>query len=73
MMNNGLVHMVSTIVCNVMSSKAEAEFAALYLNAKYGVIIRNLLEVMGHPNATMPLHTEHSTSERIFNRTIVQI
>ena len=44
MMNNGVVHVVSTIICNVMSLVDETNIVALYLNAKYSVVIRNVLE-----------------------------
>ena len=43
MMNNGEVHLVSTIIRNVMSLAAEAEIVALYLNAEYGVFVCNTL------------------------------
>ena len=72
MINNGLVHMVSTIICNLMSSEAEANIVALYLNAKFGVFIWNLLEEMGRPQPEMPLQTNNSTAEVIVNRTIFQ-
>ena len=71
MTENGAVHVVSTIIWNLMSSAAEDVIVALYLNLKYGVTIRNTLEEMGHPHPTMPLHTKNSTQEGISNRTIV--
>ena len=52
---------------------AEDELVALYLNEKYGVIIRNVLEEMGHPQPSMPLHTHKCTAYGIVNRTIFQI
>ena len=64
--------MVSTIIYNVISSVSEAEIAALYLNAKYGVIVRNTLEEIGHPQPTIPPQTEDSTAELIVNITIFQ-
>ena len=62
MMKNGTVHVVSTIICNVMSSALKAKIVALYLNEKYGVIIWNTLEEMGHPQPATPLHTENYTA-----------
>ena len=44
MINNGDVHVVSTIIRNVMSYAAKANIVALYLNEKDGVIIWNRLE-----------------------------
>ena len=48
MKKNVAVHVVSTIIHNAMPSAAEANISALYLNEKYGVIIQNTLEQMGH-------------------------
>ena len=53
-MKNVAVHVVYTIIHNVMSSAAEANIAALYINAKGGVNIWNTLEEMVHQNPTMP-------------------
>ena len=44
MINNGGFHVVSTIIHNAMSSAANKNIAYLYINAKYGDIIRNMLE-----------------------------
>ena len=43
-MTNGAVHVVSTKIYNVMSSASDSELAELYLNEKYGFIIRNMIE-----------------------------
>ena len=48
-MNNVAVHLVFTIICNVISSTADSEIAALYINEKGGVIIQNVLEEMANP------------------------
>ena len=50
MMNNVAVHVVSTIIRNVVSSEAKSNIASLYLNEKDYVIIQNTLEEMGHPH-----------------------
>ena len=44
MVNNGSVHVISTIIRNVMSSASKAKIVTLYLNAKDGVDINNTLE-----------------------------
>ena len=49
MINNGVVNTVFTTICNVMSSAAESEIAALYLNERDIVIIWDTLEEMSHP------------------------
>ena len=43
-MNIRAVHMVSTIICNLLSSASEDDIVALYLNAKYGLMVQNMLE-----------------------------
>ena len=57
MTNNEAVSVLYTTICNVLSSSSEAKIAALYLNAKEGVIIQNKLEEMGHPQLQTPLQT----------------
>ena len=45
-MNNVVVHVVSTIISNVIPSAAKSKVVVLYLNEKYGVIIWNIFEEM---------------------------
>ncbi len=47
--NNGAIFTVATKIKTVMSSSAEAELGALYLNAKEAVYILQILAKMGHP------------------------
>ena len=56
MMNNGEAHVVSTIIQNVITSADKAYIAALYLNTKDSVSIRNTQEEMAHPQPEAP-HT----------------
>ena len=53
-----------------MSSAAEAELGALYINAHEAVPIRNMLEEMGHPQPPSPIHIDNSTAVGIVNNTI---
>ena len=71
-MNNGVVHLVSTIIRNAMLYVAESKIAAMYLNSKYDVIIRNTSEEIFHPNTKTPLNTNNSTAQGIVNRNILQ-
>ena len=48
--NNGAVLTIAQIIDAVMSSAAEAELGALFINAKEAVYIRRILKEMGHPN-----------------------
>ena len=67
-----MVNMVSTIICNVMSSAVEAKIAALYLNEKDVIIIWDMLEETVHPQKETSLQNDNHTAEGIVNRTITQ-
>jgi len=47
--NNCAILTIATINKAVMSSAAEAELGALYLNARKAVYLRQILTKMGHP------------------------
>jgi hypothetical protein len=55
-----------------MSSAAEAELGALFINAKEAVYIRNMLEEMGHIQPRTPIQTDNSTAEGLINNKIAQ-
>jgi hypothetical protein len=65
--NNGAIHNVAKIIKAVMSSAAEAELGALYINARKGVEIRNILQELGHPQPPTPVQTDSSTADGIIN------
>jgi hypothetical protein len=65
--NKGATHSVAKIIKAVMSSAAKAELGALYINARKGVKIRNILEEMGHPQPPTPVQTDNSTADRVIN------
>ena len=46
---NGSVHSFSTIIQSVVSSVAEAEYAALFLAGQEGVWLRQILHSLGYP------------------------
>ena len=48
-----------------MSSAAEAELEALYLNAREGIEIQNILKEMGHLQPPTKIQTDNSTAEGI--------
>jgi hypothetical protein len=60
--NNGTVHNVSKILKAIMSSAAEAELGALYINACKAVPMRQLLKEMGHKQPKTPIKTDNSTA-----------
>ena len=49
------------------AAAAEAELVALYVNARKGVEIRNILEELGHRQPPTPIQTDNSTAESIIN------
>ena len=65
--NNGAIYNEASIIKSVMSSAAEAEIGALYINARKGVEIRNILKEMGHMQPPTPVQTDNSTAEGIVN------
>eukprot|EP00804_Cyclotella_cryptica_P014837 CCRYP_015028-RB/>CCRYP_015028-RB protein AED:0.42 eAED:0.41 QI:0/-1/0/1/-1/0/1/0/292 len=65
--NNGAIHTVAEIIKAVMSSAAEAELGALYINARKAVEERQILEEMGHPQPPTPIQTDNSMAEGIIN------
>jgi hypothetical protein len=60
--NNGAVLNMSQIIKSVMSSAAEAELGALYINACEAVSMRQLLNEMGHEQPRTPIQTDNSTA-----------
>jgi hypothetical protein len=68
--NNDAILTVATIIKAVMSSLAEAELGALYLNAKEAVYIQQILTKMGHLQPKTPIQTNNSTAEGMINNKI---
>ena len=68
--NNGPILTISQIIKAVMSSAAEAELGALYINAREAVYIRQILHAMGHEQGRTPLQTDNSTAEGVINNRI---
>jgi hypothetical protein len=60
--NNGAVLDISQIIRAVMSSAAEAELGALFLNAKTAVSMRHTLEELGHPQPRTLIQTDNKTA-----------
>ena len=69
---NGAIHIVSTIMGNVMSSATEAEVGALFHNAQDACTLRTALEFLGHPQPPTPIQTDNSCAEGIINDTVKQ-
>ena len=69
--NNGAILNVSQIIKAVMSSAAEAELGALFINAKLAVPIRTTLVELGHAQPKTPMQTDNSTAHDVLNNTIM--
>jgi hypothetical protein len=53
-----------------MSSAAEAELGALYLNAKEAIYLRQILNEMGHTQTRTLIRTDNTTAEGVINNKI---
>jgi hypothetical protein len=69
---NGPIMVLAKIIKNVMSSAAEAEVAALFMNAQEMAPMRQCLKDLGHPQPATPIKTDNSTATGIINNTIKQ-
>ena len=63
--NNGAILTIAQVIDAVMSSAAEAELGALFINAKEAVHIRRILTEIGHPQPRTPIQTDNSTAEGV--------
>jgi hypothetical protein len=68
--NNGAILTIATIIKVIMSSAAEAELGALYINAKEAIHIHQILKEMGHPQLRTPIQTDNTTAEGVINNKI---
>ena len=69
---NGAIHVLSTILKNVMASASEAELGALFLNAREAATIRTTLVELGHPQPPTPIITDNKCAAGIANDTVKQ-
>jgi hypothetical protein len=54
-LTNGEILIISKVLKHVMSSAAEAEVGAVFINAKEGAVLRTTLEELGHPQPPTPM------------------
>jgi hypothetical protein len=69
--NNGAVLNISQIIRAVMSSAAEAELGALFINAKTAVSMRQTLIELGHPQPRTPMQTDNATAHALLTNKIL--
>ena len=67
---NGSILNPTGVIKVVVSSAAEAETAGLFTNMKEAVILRNILQEMGHPQPATPIQVDNSTAAGIANNNI---
>jgi hypothetical protein len=71
-LTNGAILIVSKFLKHVMSSAAEAEIGAVFINAKEGAVLRTTLEEGGHKQPPTPMETDNTTATGYSNGTIKQ-
>jgi hypothetical protein len=64
---NGGISVIAKIVKSVMSSAAEAEVGALFMNAKALIPLRITCEELGHIQPSTPMRTDNNTAEGIIH------
>jgi hypothetical protein len=70
---NGPIHVVSTIIDVVCASAAEAEYGAMFINAKEGEVFRTTLENLGFPQQNpTPMQGDNSCAIDIANSKTTQ-
>ena len=67
---NGAFFTNTTILRFVVASAAEAELGALFHNCQDGIIFRQTLEDLGHPQPKTPVHCDNATAVGIANNTV---
>jgi hypothetical protein len=67
---NGAFYVNATILKFVVASAAEAELGTLFHNCQDGIIFRQTLVNMGHPQPKTPVHCNDATVVGIANNTI---
>ncbi len=69
--NNGAILNISQIIRAVMSSAAEAEIGALFINAKTAISMRHTLEELDHPQPPTPMQTDNKTAHDLLTKKIM--
>jgi hypothetical protein len=69
--NNGAILNISQIIRAVMSSVAEAELGALFINAKTAVSMRQTLIKLRHPQPRTPIQTDNTTAHVLLTNKIL--
>ena len=70
--NNGAIHTTSQIIKAVMSSAAEAEIGALYINCREAIPSRHTLKFLGHKQPPTPTQTNNTTALGVVNNNVMK-
>ena len=68
--NNGAVLNVAQIIKAVMTSAAEAEIGAMFINAREAVPARKTLEEMGHAQPRTPMQTDNTAAHAVVSNNV---
>jgi hypothetical protein len=71
-LTNGAILIISKVLKHVVSSAAEAEIGAVFINAKEGAFLRTTLEELGHKQPPTPMERDNTTAKGYSNGTIKQ-
>jgi hypothetical protein len=68
--NNGAILNIAKVIDAIVSSAAEAELGALFMNARDAIYLQRILVEMGHPQPKTPIQTDNSTAKGFINSKI---
>jgi hypothetical protein len=66
-LTSGAILIIGKVLNHVMSSAAEAEIGAVFINAKEGAVLRTTLEELGHKQPPTPMKTDNTTATGYHN------
>ena len=69
---NAPISVLAKVIENVMGSAAEAEVAAIHMNAHEAIPIRQCLEEMGHPQPATRIGTDKATAKGFVDGAVKQ-
>ncbi len=70
--NNGNILTITQIIKALMSSAAEAEVGALYINCREVIPTCHTLDFIGHPQPPTPMQTDNTTAIGVFNNNVIK-
>ena len=71
-LSNGAVLVVCRTLRSVMRSAAEAECGGVFHNSQDAIILRTILEALGHPQPPTRIKTDNSTANSFVQANICQ-